>query len=78
MTDFEKYLNSEYERNLDEIQQGVTLSASEAFSRINTALANDYTEVMGELEAHYDDKALQGYMRGWKDGIRFLLRTVVG
>jgi len=73
MTEHEKYLYSEYGKNHEEIMRGVTHSASEAYSRINIALGEKYTDVMSELEAHHDDKVFQGYIRGYKDGIRHIL-----
>lgn len=71
MTEFEKYLYTEYEKHIP--MNGITLQASEAFNRMQKALEGDYIEVMEGIEAHYCDKAFQGYKRGFKDGIRFFM-----
>jgi len=73
MTEHEKYLYFEYMKNHNEIMCGIDLTASEAYYRINIALGEKYTETMEDLEAHHDNKVFQGYIRGYKDGIRHIL-----
>jgi hypothetical protein len=73
MYDFEKFMYAGFEKNRKEILEGVTLEVSKAYDRILIALGENYVEVMETIEAHQSDKALQGYERGFKDGIRFMM-----
>lgn len=73
MYDFEKFMYAGFEKNRREILNGVMVEVSKAYDCILTALGEKYTEVMETIEAHQCDKALQGYERGFKDGIRFMM-----
>lgn len=71
MSRYEEYLYSEYGNT--PVKDEMTLQASEAFMRLQKALGSEYTPVMEEIEAHYNQKVFRGYETGFRRGIRFLL-----
>jgi hypothetical protein len=74
MSDYDKYLYSEYEKHMP--MSGITFQASEAFNKLQTALGNEYTAVMEAIEGHYNEKAFQVYKSGYNSGMRFLTNKI--
>lgn len=81
MTDINLYLYNQYEIRRDAIKSAKTFNTdlSDAYDKINNALGrdkHDYEDVISAIEDRADNIAFDGYMYGFKDGMRFLMNIV--
>lgn len=79
MSEFEKYLYSNYETRRESIGNDVIRldEMKEACNMLNEMMGiKEYRDLMGVFETDKDGYAFEGYKKGFGDGMRFLMNMV--
>lgn len=74
MTKFEEFLDSECTKNREELRDGVQ-DMTGLYSKLKKALKDGgyYADMVSDIEVYFFQSSFEGYKRGFKDGIRFLI-----
>ena len=76
MSELKTYLHSQFETRIESIKssQNVHPDLSRAYGKINDALERpECKQIIEIIENQADNMAFDGYVYGFKDGMRFLL-----